>query len=55
MELLSITDAVHALVQFTDAVAALEAEIEDFYDDGARAEIDEEWDTPSPIFASFYQ
>lgn len=41
MDRLSRTDATQALLKFDDAVAAREAQMEDFDDDGARRETDE--------------
>lgn len=51
---LNSADAAQALIQFAEAAAAREAELEQFESDGARTETDEECDSPSPIFDSFF-
>lgn len=46
MEAITRSDAEHALVKLAAAVAAREAELNEFKDDGERTETDEETDTP---------
>lgn len=55
MDVISRTDTGYVLVQFSDAVAALEAALQYSDEVGARTETDEECDTPSRIFESFYK